>query len=51
MTKGIKVSSLPSKCVFYKIEHYAKWEPIGTEFWISRNAKIKYNNECGSKSS
>ena len=45
MLKDIKVSSLPSKCVFNKTEHFAKADPIGTEFWIFRKAEIKYNNE------
>ena len=32
MLTGLKVSSLASKCVFYRPEHNAKVELSGTEF-------------------
>ena len=38
------MSSLACKYVFYTPEHNVKWEPHGTEFWRSWNAKMKYTN-------
>ena len=32
MLKGLKMSSLGFKCVFYRLEHNAKWGPHATEF-------------------
>ena len=44
MLTGLKVSSLPCKCVFNRPEHNAKEGPQGTEFWRSLNEEIKYTN-------
>ena len=41
---GLKVSSLACKCVFYRPGNNAKGGPHGTEFWRSRNVKMKYTN-------
>ena len=32
MVTGLKVLSLAFKCVFYRLEHNVKGEPLGIEF-------------------
>ena len=39
------MSSLASKCVFYRPEHNTKGEPHGIEFWRFWNGKMKYTTD------
>ena len=42
---GLKVTSLPCKCVFYRPECNTKKGTQGTEFLRFWNSKIKYTNK------
>ena len=44
MLTGLKVSSLPYKCVFYRPENNVNGGPEETEFRRSWYAKIDYTN-------
>ena len=51
MLTAFKVSSLASKCLFYRSEHSTKEGLHGIEFWRSSNAEMKLTNRKSSKSS
>ena len=44
MLTGLKVSSLVSKCIFYRPDHNPKGGPRGIEYLRSGNGKIEYTN-------
>ena len=51
MFTGLKISSLPCKCIFCRPEQTTEREPHGTDFYRFWNAKIKYYDWYSSKSS
>ena len=45
MLTGLKVSSLPCKCAFYRPEHNEKMELHGNEVWMYWSTEIEYTND------